>query len=90
MVLDAFVQALSFYGGVPRRVIIDNPKTMVTSFALKGPDIPPRFLALMNHYVMELVVNARRRLGERTVENQVHFVRGRLFVQCPPLIILTR
>jgi hypothetical protein len=26
-VLDAFVQALSFYGGVPRRVIIDNPKS---------------------------------------------------------------
>jgi len=25
MVLDAFVRALSFYGGVPRRVIIDNP-----------------------------------------------------------------
>jgi len=30
MVLDAFVRALTFYGGVPRRVIIDNPKTMVT------------------------------------------------------------
>ena len=29
MVLDAFVRALTFYGGVPRRVIIDNPKTMV-------------------------------------------------------------
>ncbi|WP_228408557.1 IS21 family transposase [Profundibacter amoris] len=27
MVLDAFVRALSFYGGVPRRVIIDNPKS---------------------------------------------------------------
>ncbi len=27
MVLDAFVQALAFYGGVPRRVIIDNPET---------------------------------------------------------------
>ena len=27
MVLDAFVRALSFFGGVPRRVIIDNPKS---------------------------------------------------------------
>ena len=25
MVLDAFIRALIFYGGVPRRVIIDNP-----------------------------------------------------------------
>ncbi len=30
MVRDAFVQALSFHGGVVRRVIINNPKTMVT------------------------------------------------------------
>ncbi len=30
MVLDAFVRALAFYDGVPRRVIIDNPKTMVS------------------------------------------------------------
>ena len=27
MVLDAFVRALAFFGGVPRRVIIDNPKS---------------------------------------------------------------
>ena len=27
MVIDAFMQALAFFGGVPRRVIIDNPKS---------------------------------------------------------------
>lgn len=54
MVLDAFVQALEFYGGVPRRVIIDNPKTMVTYVSrAKDRIFHPRFLALMNHYVME-------------------------------------
>ena len=37
MVLDAFNRALAFYGGVPRRVIIDNPKTMVT-FIGKGKE----------------------------------------------------
>jgi transposase len=54
MVLDAFVRALSFYGGVPRRVIIDNPKTMVT-YVSRSKDrvFHPRFLALTNHYVME-------------------------------------
>ena len=30
MILDAFNEAFNFYGGVPRRIIIDNPKTMVT------------------------------------------------------------
>jgi len=53
MVLDAFTRALAFFGGVPRRVIIDNPKTMVT-FVSRSKDriFHPRFLALMNHYVL--------------------------------------
>ena len=56
MVLDAFVRALAFYGGVPRRVIIDNPKTMVTYVSRSKDRVyHPRFLALMNHYVMEPV-----------------------------------
>ena len=29
MLLDAFTRALVFYQGVPNRVLIDNPKTMV-------------------------------------------------------------
>lgn len=54
MVLDAFNRALAFYGGVPRRVIIDNATTMVTRIG-KGRerDYHPRFLARMFHYVLE-------------------------------------
>ena len=37
MVLDAFNHAFAFYGGVPKRVIIDNPKTMVLSIG-KGKE----------------------------------------------------
>lgn len=55
MVLDAFVRALAFYGGVPRRVIIDRRGTENSvghcfpdeaqdhgnlCLALEGPDIP--------------------------------------------------
>ena len=56
MVLDAFNRALAFYGGVPRRVIIDNPKTMVV-FIGKGKErmFHPRFLACMSHYAIEPV-----------------------------------
>ncbi len=54
MVLDAFVRALAFFGGVPRRVIIDNPKTMVTYVSRSKDRIfHPRFLALINHYVIK-------------------------------------
>ena len=85
MVLDAFAQALSFYGGVPRRVIIDNPKTMVTYVSRSKDRIfHPRFLALMNHYVMEPVACTPAAGWEKgQVENQVQFLRGRLFVPKP-------
>jgi len=55
MVLDAFNRALTFYGGVPRRVIIDNATTMVSKIGKGGDrDYHPRFLALLNHYVMDV------------------------------------
>jgi len=78
MVLDAFVRALTFYGGVPRRVIIDNPKTMVTYVSRSKDRIfHPRFLALMNHYVMEPVACTPASGWEKEqVENQVQFLRS--------------
>ncbi|MGX0978543.1 transposase [Roseovarius sp. MBR-51] len=85
MVLDAFVRALAFFGGVARRVIIDNPKTMVT-YVSRSKDrvFHPRFLALMNHYVIEPVACTPASGWEKgQVENQVQFLRGELF--CPRL-----
>ncbi len=56
MLLDAFNQAFAFYGGLPKRVIIDNPKTMVVKIGKgKERDFHPRFMALMNHYAVEPV-----------------------------------
>jgi len=81
MVLDAFVQALAFYDGVPRRVIIDNPKTMVT-FVSRSKDriFHPRFLACMNHYVMEPVACTPASGWEKgQIENQVQHIRQWLF-----------
>jgi len=81
MVLDAFVRALAFYDGVPRRVIIDNPKTMVTYVSRsKDRTFHPRFLALMNHYVMEPVACTPASGWEKgQVENQVGDLRRQLF-----------
>src|SRR5690554_943030 len=81
MVLDAFVRALSCFGGVPRRVIIDNPKTMVTYVSRSKDRIfHPRFLALMNHYVIEPVACTPASGWEKgQIENQVQFLRGELF-----------
>jgi transposase len=81
MVLDAFVRGLAFYGGVPRRVIIDNPKTMVTYVSRSKDRIfHPRFLACMNHYVMEPVACTPASGWEKgQIENQVQNIRQWLF-----------
>jgi len=81
MVLDAFVRALAFYGSVPRRVIIDNPKTMVTYVSRSKDRIfHPRFLALMNHYVIEPVACTPASGWEKgQVEKQVQDIRRQLF-----------
>ena len=81
MVLDAYSRALAFYGGVPRRVIIDNPKTMVTYVSRSKDRIfHPRFLALMNHYVMDPVACTPAAGWEKgQVEKQVQDIRRQLF-----------
>ena len=87
MLLDAFNHALAFYQGVPKRVLIDNPKTMVVRIGQgKQRDFHPRFMALMNHYLMEPVACTPAAGWEKgQVENQVSFVRDQCFkprLQC--------
>ena len=81
MLLDAFNHALAFYQGVPKRVLIDNPKTMVVRIGQgKERDFHPRFMALMNHYLMQPVACTPAAGWEKGhVENQVRFARDQLF-----------
>ena len=82
MVLDAFVRALNFYQAVPKRVLIDNAKTMVISVG-RGKErvFHPRFLALMNHYLIEPVAcNPASGWEKGQVENQVGNIRKDFFV----------
>ena len=56
MVLDAHNRAFAFFGGVPRKVIYDNLKTVVDAvFAGKERQFNRRFLALASHYLFEPV-----------------------------------
>jgi len=81
MLLDAFSQALAFYQGIPKRVLIDNPKTMVIKIGKgKARDFHPRFLALMNHYLIKPVACTPASGWEKgQVENQVNVLRHQLF-----------
>lgn len=56
MVFDAHIKAFEHFGGVPKRMMYDNPKTIVDAiFAGKARQFNRRFLALANHYLFEPV-----------------------------------
>ncbi len=81
MLLDEFNQAFAFNGGLPKRVIIDNPKTMVVKIGKgKERDFHPRFMALMNHYAVESVACTPASGWEKgQIERQVNVLRDELF-----------
>lgn len=82
MVLDAHVRAFDFFGGSCRRGIYDNLKTVVTKILLgKDRIFNRRFLQLASHYLVEPVACTPASGWEKgQVENQVQFIRHRLFV----------
>jgi len=85
MILDAHMRALAFYQGVPRKVIIDNPRTMVTAIGVgKARQFNARFLSMMNHYLIEPVACTPAAGWEKgQVENQVSSVRQWMFTPKP-------
>lgn len=81
MVLDAHNRAFAFFGGVPKRLIYDNLKTVVDAvFVGKERQFNRRFLTLANHYLFEPVACTPASGWEKgQVENQVGNVREWLF-----------
>jgi len=81
MIFDAHDRAFAFFGGAPRRMIYDNPKTVVTAiFRGKQRRFNHRFLALANHYLFEPVACTPASGWEKgQVENQVGNIREWLF-----------
>lgn len=83
MVLDAHIRAFEFFGGVCRRGIYDNLKTVVTK-VLMGKDrvFNRRFQNLASHYLFDLVACTPAAGWEKgQVENQVGVVRNRFFAK---------
>ncbi|MGZ8916419.1 MAG: IS21 family transposase [Methylobacter sp.] len=81
MVLDAHSQAFAYFGGVPKRMVYDNLKTVVDAiFAGKERRFNRRFMALANHYLFEPVACTPESGWEKgQVENQVGNIREWLF-----------
>ena len=67
MVLDAHNQAFAFFGGVPKRMVYDNLKTVVDAiFVGKERRFNRRFLTLANHYLFEPVACTPNRAGRKS------------------------
>jgi len=81
MVLDAHNQAFGFFGGVPKRMVYDNLKTVVdTIFSGKERQFNRRFLTLANHYLFEPIACTPESGWEKgQVEKQVCDIRSWLF-----------
>lgn len=85
MVMEAHNRAFAYFGGVTKRIIYDNPKTIVNK-VLKGKerDKNKRFVQLASHYLFEPVMcNPASGWEKGQVEKQVQNVRDWLF--CPTL-----
>ena len=85
MVLDAHVRAFEFFGGSCRKGIYDNLKTVVTKILMgKDRQFNRRFQNMASHYLFEPVACTPAAGWEKgQVENQVKFIRQRLFVPRP-------
>jgi len=81
MVLDAHSKAFAYFGGVPKRMVYDNLKTVVDAiFVGKERRFNRRFLTLANPYLFEPVACTPELGWEKgRVENQVGNIREWLF-----------
>jgi len=82
MVLEAHRRAFNYFGGVSKRIIYDNPKTIVHK-VLQGKerDLNKRFARMASHYLFEPVMcNPASGWEKGQVEKQVQDVRGWVFL----------
>lgn len=82
MVLEAHKRAFAYFGGASKRIIYDNPKTIVHRILSgKERDLNKRFARMASHYLFEPVMcNPASGWEKGQVEKQVQDVRGWVFV----------
>ena len=72
----AIVNALTFFGGSPRRIIFDNLKAAVLNGSGRHACLHPEFLALCGHFCLEPIACERRAPESKgTVEAGVRYVK---------------
>lgn len=73
-------RALEFFGGVPRRVLYDNLKSVVLHHVGSTVQFNPRFLAFAGHYLFEpTAAPVRYPEAKGRVENAIKYIRTSFF-----------
>jgi len=82
MVLEAHNRAVAYFGGASKRIIYDNPKTIVHQILSgKERDLNKRFARMASHYLFEPVMcNPAAGWEKGQVEKQVQDVRNWVFL----------
>ena len=77
---QGFAEAFEFFGGVPRKVLIDNLKSGVTERVQQLVRFNEDFLLLARHYAFEpQAANVRRGNEKGRVERSIRYVRDNFF-----------
>ncbi len=76
--LAFLMEAFNFFGGVPRRVIIDNFKAAVLSHSKRGyVEYHPTFLDFCTHYgTVPVACNVRAPYEKGRIENGIGYIKG--------------
>lgn len=78
--LQGFVEAFEFFGGVPRKILLDNLKSGVTDRAGAFINYNEQFLALSKHYCFEpCAVGVRKGNEKGRVERSIQYIRSSFF-----------
>ncbi len=80
-VLAGLDHAFTYFGGVPRSIIVDNMKTAVNEHRPgQAPVFNPRFMDFCRHFATQSVACTPRRPNEKgRVESAVGYIKGNFF-----------
>lgn len=78
--LQGFVEAFEFFGGIPRKILLDNLKAGVTDRVGPFINYNEQFLSLSKHYCFEpIAVGVRKGNEKGRVERSIQYVRSNFF-----------
>lgn len=78
--ITAHVHALHFYGGVPRLIVPDNPKTSVVTYCRYEPKIHPTYQEMAQHYATVILPTRARKPRDKAMAETAVLIAQRVIL----------